>query len=373
MRRIEFGIIRPGAAMTDVPPATSIIGQRFGALPDGREVELYTLSNDSGMRVSVTTYGGIITALTAPDRDGELDDVVLGFENLDGYLAGHPYFGALIGRYGNRIAGGTFALDGQRYELARNNNNNHLHGGIAGFDKALWSPRPRSTPDGPQLELAYVSEDGEEGYPGRIEVTVTYTLGQLSELRIDYRATTDAPTPINLTNHSYFNLAGAGSGDILKHELTLDANRFTAVDCQLIPTGEMRDVAGTPFDFRQPHAIGARIEDGYEQLRYGHGYDHNFVLNSAGRDLSLAARVTEPTTDRVLEVLTREPGVQFYSANFLDGGITGKGGAVYGRRCAFCLETQHFPDSPNRPEFPNTILRPGEFYETTTIYRFSVT
>lgn len=351
----------------------TILERPFGVLPDGSDVVLYILTNDSGMRVSIATYGGVVTSLEAPDRNGEMADVVLGFDGLDGYVGGHPYFGAIVGRCANRIGKARFTLDGEVYHLAANDGEHHLHGGSAGFDKALWSPRPRSTPDGPQLELAYLSEDGEEGYPGRLDVTVTYTLCQLYELRIDYCATADAPTPINLTNHSYFNLAGAGSGDILKHELTLDADRFTAVDTQLIPTGEIRDVAGTPLDFRQQHAIGARIEDDDEQLQHGCGYDHNFVLNSAGRDLSLAARVTEPTTGRVLEVLTREPGVQFYTANFLDGSITGKGGAVYGRRCAFCLETQHFPDSPNKPEFPSTILRPGAIYETTTIYRFSVT
>lgn len=349
----------------------TILERPFGALPDGDEAELYVLTNDTGMELSITNYGGIITALKVSDRIGAFADVVLGFEHLDGYLEGHPYFGAIVGRYANRIGGATFTLDGMTYHLAANNGANHLHGGVAGFDKAVWAPHPRSTPDGPQLELTYVSDDGEEGYPGRLEVSVTYTLAHTDELRIVSRATTDRPTHVNLTNHSYFNLAGADSGDILDHRLTLNADRFTPVDASLIPTGEIREVAGTPMDFRKPVAIGDRIDDDDEQLRVGSGYDHNFVLNSEGEPLSYAARVSEPTTGRVLDVLTSEPGLQFYTANFLDGSKTGKAGAVYGRRCAFCLEAQHYPDSPNRPEFPSTILRPGEIYETTTVYRFS--
>jgi len=352
-------------------PGEGITKKPFGTLPDGRDVEMYALTNHNGMRASITTYGGIVASLTAPDRNAEFADVVLGFSDLDGYLAGHPYFGAIVGRYGNRIAGGSFNLDDQTYVLAQNNNGNNLHGGIEGFDKALWLAQPQSLPEGPQLRLTHVSADSEEGYPGRLDVMVNYTLTHDNAFRIDYRATTDTPTHVNLTNHSYFNLAGPGGGDILGHEVLINADRFTPVDDGLIPTGEIRGVDGTPMDFRQPVAIGKRIDDANEQLHFGSGYDHNWVLNKNDSDLSLAARVFEPTSGRVMEVLTSEPGVQFYTANFLDGSLTGKGGTVYGRRCALCLETQHFPDSPNRPEFPTTVLRPGEVYETTTVYRFS--
>lgn len=348
----------------------SIIERPFGTMPDGRDVDLYMLTNENGMQASVTTYGGIVTALTAPDRHGGFTDVVLGFDAFEGYLAGHPYFGAIIGRYCNRIGNGTFDLDGRTYTLARNNDGHHLHGGVTGFDKALWLAAPGVTDAGPRLQMTYVSQDGEEGYPGRLEVVVSYTLTNDNELRIDSRATTDRPTHVNLTNHSYFNLAGPGGGDILNHIVTINAERFTPVDAGLIPTGELRHVAGTPMDFRSPVAIGARIDDDDQQLRFGHGYDHNWILNMAGMALSFAARVSEPTTGRVMEVLTTEPGVQFYSGNFLDGSLTGKADTVFRRRCAFCLETQHFPDSPNRPEFPTTILRPGDVYRTTTIYRF---
>lgn len=343
----------------------------FGTLPDGREVELYILTNNTGMQVSIATWGGIVTALTVPDRRGRMADVVLGFDRLDRYLAGHPYFGAIVGRYANRIANGSFTLDGRTYSLETNNNENHLHGGVTGFDKALWQARSRSMPDGPLLELDYVSADGEEGYPGRLEVTVSYTLAHDNALRIDYRATTDKPTPINLTNHSYFNLAGQGSGDVLNHRVSIDADRFTPIDSGLIPTGELRRVDGTPMDLREPVVVGSKIDNDDEQLLLAGGYDHNWVLNKVGSELSPAAKVSDPTTGRVMEVLTREPGVQFYTANFLDGSLSGKDGVVYRRRCALCLETQHFPDSPNRPEFPSTILRPGGLYETTTVYRFS--
>jgi aldose 1-epimerase len=358
-------------AMRMKAPAAGIIKEPFGALPDGREVELYLLTNENNTQVSITTYGGIVTSVTVPDRNGRIADVVFGFDDLDGYLASHPYFGAIIGRYGNRIARGSFALDGRSYELARNDNGNHLHGGIAGFDKALWRAAPHFHPDGPRLGLSYTSADGEEGYPGRLEVAVEYTLTHEHELRIDYRATTDKPTHVNLSNHSYFNLAGAASGDILSHQVLINADQFTPVSEDLIPTGEISGVEGTAMDFREATAIGARIDTEDEQLRFGGGYDHNFVLNRFDGGVSLAARVFEPTSGRVMDVLTTEPGVQFYTANFLDGSITGKKGAVYGRRCALCLETQHFPDSPNRPEFPSTVLRPGEVYRTTTVYRFS--
>ncbi len=344
----------------------------FGNLPDGREVDLYVLTNQKGMQVSITTYGGIVTALTAPDRRDRLADVVLGFDRLDLYLDGHPYFGAIVGRYANRISKGTFTLAGKTHTLTVNSNDNHIHGGVKGFDKKLWEPQPRSTRAGSQLELACVSEDGEEGYPGRLEVTVTYTLTHDSTLRIDYRATTDKATPVNLTNHSYFNLAGHGSGSILDHRVSINADRFTPIESGLVPTGALRKVTGTPMDLRKPIVIGEGIDDDDEQLDLAGGYDHNWVLNKDDGDMPLAARISDPATGRVMEVLTREPGMQFYTANFLDGSLVGKDGAAYTRRCALCLETQHFPDSPNQPAFPSTILGPGDLYDTTTIYRFSV-
>lgn len=348
----------------------SIVRSPFGKTSDGKAVDLYTLTNANGMQVAITTYGGIIVSLTAPDREDKYADVVLGFDDLDGYLAGHPYFGALIGRYGNRIAKGKFTLDGKEYTLATNNNENHLHGGIVGFDKKVWRARGSVNRMGVSLTLNCVSEDGEEGYPGKLEVKVVYTLTNDDELKIEYKATTDKATPVNLTNHSYFNLAGQGSGDILGHELTINADRFTPVDKGLIPTGELKPVEGTPFDFRKGTAIGARIEAEDEQLEFGGGYDHNFVLDKKGDDLTLAASVYEPKTGRVMEVYTTEPGVQFYCGNFLDGSNVGKGGKVYNFRNGFCLETQHFPDSPNQPNFPSTILQPGQEYSTTTVYKF---
>jgi aldose 1-epimerase len=298
-------------------------------------------------------------------------DVVLGFDHLDDYLGNDPFFGALVGRYANRIDKARFTLDGVEYKLAKNDGENSLHGGLKGFDKKAWKAREPSK-DHPALELTYLSKDGEEGYPGNLNVKVVYTLTDSNELRIDYTATTDKNTVLNLTNHSYFNLAGQGSGDVLKHVLMINADRFTPIDAALTPTGELRSVAGTPLDFRKPTAIGARIDDDNEQLKFGKGYDHNFVLNHKGNDLTLAARVTEPQSGRVLEVLTTQPGVQLYTGNFLDGTIHGKGGKVYGRRSAFCLETQHFPDSPNQPKFPSTELKPGQTYHQTTIYKFSV-
>jgi aldose 1-epimerase len=339
----------------------------FGRTPSGEAVSLYTLTNGKGMEVAISTYGGVVVSLKVPDRTGTSGDVVLGFDNFEGYLKPPPYFGAIVGRYGNRIAHGKFTLDGVEYTLARNNGENSLHGGIRGFDKRIWTARyGRQT-----IELTYQSKDGEEGYPGNLSTTVTYTLTDKNELRIDYSATTDKDTVLNLTNHSYFNLAGQGNGDVLGHQVTIFADRFTPVDKTMIPTGELRNVLGTPFDFRQPHAIGERINSGDEQLTLGRGYDHNFALNRTGSGLELAARVTEPKSGRLLEVLTTEPGVQFYTANFLDGTLTGKGGKVYGPRSAFCLETQHFPDSPNKPAFPSVVLKPGGRYQTTTVYRFS--
>ena len=354
--------------------------QPFGMTHRGEAVSLYTLKNAHGMQAKVLDYGGIIVSLRVPDRNGRLDDVVLGFDSLGDYERGSPYFGAIIGRYGNRIARGRFTLDGRTYTLATNNGPNHLHGGVRGFDKVIWSVTPFQRSDSVGLVMNYTSPDGEEGYPGTLRATVTYTLTDKNEFIFDYQATTDRPTPVNLTQHSYFNLAGDGKGDILGHVVTLNADRFTPVDSTLIPTGEMKSVAGTPFDFRTSTAIGARIDRNDEQLRYGRGYDHNFVLNKGGRggkggiegDVTLAAHVYEPTTGRVMEISTTEPGLQFYSGNFLDGTLRGKQGVVYGHRSGFAMETQHFPDSPNRPAFPSTILRPGEEYRSRTIYRFGV-
>jgi aldose 1-epimerase len=343
----------------------------FGKTPDGTEVTLYTLTNQSGAEARVMTYGGIVVSLRVPDRDGKLDDVVLGYDDLEGYVRDNsPYFGALIGRYGNRISRGRFTLDGVEYRLARNNGENHLHGGLRGFDKVVWRASDVTQSEGQALQLTYLSRDGEEGYPGNMSVTVIYTLTGENELKIKYSATTDRPTILNLTNHSYFNLAGAG--DILSHEVTINADRFTPIDKGLIPTGELARVEGTPMDFRTPATIGYRIEEGYEQLLYGLGYDHNWVLNKDVDALTLAARVYERGSGRVLEVYTTQPGMQFYSGNFLDGTIRGKGGKVYERRNGFCMETQHFPDSPNHPDFPSTILSPGQRYEQMTVYKFSV-
>jgi aldose 1-epimerase len=345
--------------------------QPFGKTPDGTSVDLYTLTNDNGMIVKIMNYGGTVTSLIVPDRNGKMGDVVLGYDNLDGYLKNNPYFGSIIGRYANRIAKGRFILNGIEYKLAQNNGENHLHGGIKGFDKVVWNAKEVKTGNGVGVELSYLSKDGEEGYPGNLSVTVTYILTNNNELKINYLATTDKDTVVNLTHHSYFNLAGAGEGDILGHELMINADKFTPVDKNLIPTGELRSVKGTPMDFTQPTPIGARINQEDEQLIFGKGYDHNWVLNLVDGALTRVARVYEPKTGRVMEVFTTEPGMQFYSGNFLDGTITGKGGKVYYQRYGFCLETQHFPDSPNKPQFPSTVLKPGQTYKTTTIYQFS--
>jgi aldose 1-epimerase len=350
----------------------SITKSPFGKTSDGTPVDIYTLTNSNGVEARITNYGGIVVSLNVPDRDGKLGDVVLGYDTLHEYVAASPYFGSLIGRYGNRIAKGRFTLDGKEYTLAQNNDENHLHGGLQGFDKVVWKARAMLADRGPGLTLSYLSADGEEGYPGNLSVKVVYLLTDNNELRIHYSATTDKPTPVNLTNHSYFNLAGQGNGDILSHKMMLKADRFLPVDEGLIPTGELRPVADTPFDFNKPTAIGARIKQEDQQLEFGGGYDHCWVLNESDTRMSLAARVFEPTTGRVMEVLTAEPGIQFYCGNFLDGSNVGKGGKVYEHRYGFCLETQHFPDSPNQPDFPSVILKPGEEYETTTIYRFSV-
>ena len=344
----------------------------FGKSPDGEQVDLYVLTNKNGMEAAISTYGGVVVSLKVPDRNGKPADVVLGFDSVDGYVNDKSYFGALIGRYGNRIGHAQFTLDGKTYTLAKNNGENTLHGGTKGFNKAVWAAKEILAKDGQALELTYLSKDGEEGFPGNLHVRVVYTLTDSNELKIEYSATTDKKTVVNLTNHSYFNLAGPGSGDILGHVLMIEADKFTAVDSGLIPTGELRDVAGTAFDFRKAMAIGARIDSDDEQIKLGGGYDHNLVLRrKAGDPISLAARVVEPKTGRVLEVWTTEPGVQFYTGNFLDGSAHGKGGISYTKRSAFCLETQHFPDSPNQPKFPSTELKPGERYHTTTLYKFS--
>jgi aldose 1-epimerase len=343
----------------------------FGAV-QGSSVDLYTLTNAHGIEVRATNFGGIIVSLRVPDKQGRMDDVVLGFDKLDGYLDNKPYFGAIVGRYANRIAGAHFTLDGVQYSLAVNNGPNSLHGGNKGFNKVIWKAEPFENSEGVGLIFTYVSKDGEEGYPGNLNVTVKYTLSDQDELMFDYEATADKETPINLTQHTYFNLAGEGRGDILGHELALNTDRFTPVDKTLIPTGELRSVKHTPFDFTKPTTIGARINDKDDQIELGHGYDHNFVIRRTGAGAELAARVREPQTGRVLEVYTTEPGVQFYSGNFLDGTITGKQGHVYKQRFGFALETQHFPDSPNHPDFPSTILRPGQVYRSRTIFKFLV-
>ncbi|MHB9029268.1 MAG: aldose epimerase family protein [Candidatus Latescibacterota bacterium] len=344
--------------------------QVFGVMPDGRMVDLYTLVNSHGLEARIANYGGTVVSLFAPDREGKWADIVLGRENLEGYFPNNPYFGCIVGRYGNRIAGGKFVLNGVEHTLARNNGPNHLHGGVKGFNQALWDAETFLSETGPSLKLSYLSPDGEEGYPGNLSVTVTYTVTDANELRIDYEAAADRPTVVNLTHHSYFNLAGAEAGNILGHELTINADAFTPIDETLITTGEIRSVKGTPLDFTEPAVIGARIGEDYDQLVFGLGYDHNWVLNKAGSELSFAARVREPASGRVMEVYTTEPGIQFYSGNFLDGSITGKKGKVYHKRDGLCLETQHFPDSVNKPRFPSTVLNPGERYTQTTIYRF---
>ncbi len=341
----------------------------FGKTADGQDVELFTMRNANGIELQAITYGGIITSLKTPDRAGASADIVLGFDAMDGYLKGHPFFGAIVGRYGNRIAKGRFVIDKVPYTLATNNGPNHLHGGVRGFDKQLWTAEIVSSNS---LQFSRVSPDGEEGYPGNLSVQVIYSLTNFNELIVDYKGTTDQPTHVNLTQHSYFNLAGHGAGDILGHELMIDADRYTPVDGTLIPTGELAPVADTPFDFRKPTAIGARINAPHPQIKNGQGYDHNFVLNRDSGRLMLVARVSEPTSGRWMEVATTEPGMQFYAGNFLDGKLIGKGGRSYGRRSGFCLETQHFPDTPNQPAFPTTLLKPGQEYRTRTVFTFGV-
>jgi aldose 1-epimerase len=340
----------------------------FGTTGDGTAVEIFTLRNKAGIEVAAISYGAIITSIRVPDRAGAMADVALGFDTLDGYLKDHPFFGAVVGRYGNRIGKASFTLGGKTYKLAANNGPNHLHGGVRGFDKYVWKAEVLDGVAG--VAFTRTSPDGEEGYPGAVQARVSYVLNEANELSIEYRATSDQATPINLTQHTYFNLAGHNAGPIVDHELTIAADRYTPVDATLIPTGELAPVAGTPLDFRQPARIGARIDDPHQQIKFGLGYDHNWVINRKGDGPQLAARVIEPKSGRTLEVLTTEPGVQFYTGNFLDGTIKGKGGTVYNRRNGLCLETQHFPDSPNQPSFPSTILSPGQTYQSKTVWKF---
>ncbi|MGA9980756.1 MAG: aldose epimerase family protein [Candidatus Sulfotelmatobacter sp.] len=378
LRRIVFAALLIVVFVCNLLPAQEtsskhahgVQKQSFGTR-EGRPVNLYTLTNSHGVEVRAMNYGGIIVSIRVPDRKGEFADIVLGHESLEGYIPNPPYIGAVVGRYANRIANGTFTLDGKTYTLPKNDGPNTLHGGVTRtFDKVVWDDAPLKGSK-PGVTFTYLSKDGEEGFPGNLTAKVTYTLTDDNELVIDDEATTDKATPINLSQHSYFNLAGEGSGDILNTELMLNADRFTPVDKNLIPTGELRPVKGTPFDFTTATRIGARIDDNYEQLVLGHGYDHSFIINRKGDGLELAARAYEPTSGRVLEVFTTQPAVQFYTGNFLDGTVTGKHGHVYKRRDAFCLETQHYPDSPNHPDFPSTILRPGQTFHEKAVFKFS--
>lgn len=356
-------------AFAAVTMEAAMTGKPFGKSPEGKTIELFTLKNDKGMEVSVMNWGATIVSIKAPDAKGRFDDVVLGYDNAEDYMKGTAFFGAVAGRYANRIGGSRFTLDGHEYHVTPNEGENSLHGGKRGFDKRLWTVVHA---DGHSLELQYLSKDGEEGYPGNLTATVRYTLTPYNELRIHYTATTDKDTVLNLTNHSYFNLAGAGNGNILDEDVQIDADRFTVVGPGFIPTGELRSVEGTPMDLRKPTRIGAGIDSDYRQLRVGThaGYDHNWVLNKNDEELALAARVHDPKSGRVLEVLTTQPGLQFYTGNFLDGTAKGKGGKVYAYRGGLCLETQHFPDSPNHPDFPTTELKPGQTFESTTVFRF---
>jgi aldose 1-epimerase len=353
-------------------PAQTVTKESFGKTSDGQNIDLYTLRNAHGVEAKITNYGGIVVSLKVPDRNGKFDDVVLGFNDLEAYETKNgPYLGALIGRYGNRIAKGRFKLNGAEYKLATNNGENHLHGGIKGFDKVVWTGREMRTNAGPAVVLTYLSKDGEEGYPGNLNVRVVYTLTNNNELKIDYTATTDKDTVTNLTHHSYFNLAGEGNGDILNHLVTINASRFVPTDAESIPTGKLKSVAGTPFDFLKATAIGARIDQDDEQIKFGRGYDHTWVINGRAGMMRLAATAYESTSGRVMQVWTTEPGMQFYTGNFLDGTLTGKSGKIYQRRYGFCFETQHYPDAPNQPSFPTTTLRKGQTLKSTTIYRFS--
>lgn len=358
-------------ASDSVAQSASITESPFGTLPDGTTVSLYHLKNTQGTEMTVTDYGGIIVSLKTADRAGVIEDIVLGYDSLAGYLKAPSFFGALVGRYGNRIAKGKFTLDGKTYKLAVNNGENHLHGGLKGFDKVVWTATPSSSADGASLKLTYLSKDMEEGYPGNLQVEVNYTLTNDNELKIDYEATTDKKTVINLTNHSYFNLSGNTKKDILDHVLIISASKFLPVDQGLIPTGELKDVKETPFDFTTPKVVGERINSDDPQIKAGKGYDHCWVFDKAAGTLGLGATLYDPASGRYMEMYTTEPATQFYSGNFLDGTITGKFNTVYKQRYALCLETQHFPDSPNKPDFPSVVLAPGEVYKTQTIYKFS--
>jgi aldose 1-epimerase len=372
MRNLSLGALLLLTAACAREREATINRALFGTTPDGSQVEAFTLTNANGIELRTISYGAIIVSLRVPDRTGRMDDIVLGYDSLQGYLRVSPYFGAIVGRYGNRIGSGRFTLDGRTYRLATNNGPNHLHGGNRGFDKVVWQAEPLQNDSGVGVTFTYTSPDGEEGYPGTLLARVSYTLTDRDELVVEYHATTDQATPVNLTQHTYFNLAGDGRGDILGHELLINADSFTPVDSTLIPTGSMAPVDGTPFDFRTPTAIGARIGADDQQLRFGGGYDHNFVLRQEDVALGHAARVVEPSTGRTLDIYTTEPGLQFYSGNFLDGTITGKGGRVYHHRYGLCLETQHYPDSPNQPQFPSTVLRPGQEYRSRTVLVFGV-
>jgi aldose 1-epimerase len=343
----------------------------FGQLPDGREVHRYTLTNDAGVTAEIIDYGATITSLRVPDRSGKMEDVVLGYDTVQGYVDGTTYFGAVVGRYGNRIGKGRFRLDGKEYQLTVNDGENHLHGGKVGFNKVLWEAKPVGSPSEPSLALQYVSRDGEEGYPGTVVLKVRYTLTGKNELRVEYEATTDRPTILNPTQHSYFNLSGSFTKTILNHQLMIDADSITPVDKGLIPTGQIQNVANTPMDFRTSTAIGARINDANEQLAFGKGYDHNWVLRSGGGKIAKAAELYDPESGRLMTIFTDQPGLQFYSGNFLDGSAKGKNGIAYQQRTGLCLETQAFPDTPNKPQFPTATLKPGQVYRQTTIYQFS--
>ena len=356
---------------SDSAQMVTINESSFGTLPDGSAVTLYTFRNAHGTEVKIIDYGGIITSLKTADRSGVFEDVVLGYDSLSGYMKAPSFFGCIVGRYGNRIAKGQFTLDGKKYNLVKNNGENHLHGGTKGFDKVMWEATPSTSADGASLKLTYVSKDMEEGYPGNLHVTVTYTLTNDNELKIDYEATTDKKTVLNLTNHSYFNLSGNTKRNILDHKLSLAASKFLPVDATLIPTGELKAVKGTPFDFTSPEIIGKRINDEHPQIKAGIGYDHCWVFDKPLGTLGLGATVYDTLSGRYMEMFTTEPGTQFYSGNFLNGTVTGKFNMVYEKRYGMCLETQHFPDSPNKPEFPSVVLSPGETYKTQTIYKFS--
>ena len=359
-----------GCAGVSSTPKETVVCKPFGATTDGTAVEIYTLRNSKGAEARISSYGGLLISLKVPDRNGKLGDVTLGYDKLSDYIKDTPYFGALVGRYGNRIARGKFSLNGQQYTLATNNYPNALHGGLKGFDKVVWTVSILPSVEGPALKLQYLSKDGEEGYPGNLSVTAVYTLTEDNAIKLQYTATTDKDTVVNLTHHSYFNLAG--KGDILGHEVTIPASKFTPVDSTLIPTGELRPVEGTPFDFRKATTIGARIQQADEQLKFGGGYDHNWVEDKPLGQFGLMARVYEPTSGRVMEVYSDEPGLQFYSGNFLNGSNKGKGGRVYEYRSGFCMEPQHYPDSPNQPNFPSVVLKPGQTFHNTIVYKFSV-